>query len=168
MSSSFVKEAFRGQNRFLLRIAIIAALGGFLFGYDTGIISGAQLYIQRDLSTTQLEQQWIVGALLVGAIIGAAVAGWLSDRIGRRWTTFGSGCVYVGAGLLADDQRDLPGRGAQPGDEHRDGRQLGGELPGLVLLPPAGRRDRPTRDLLAVRRPRDPVVRLLRGRSAAT
>ena len=99
MPSSFVKEAFTGDNRFLLRIAIIAALGGFLFGYDTGIISGAQLYIQQDLSTTQTEQQWIVGALLVGAMVGAAGSGWLSDKIGRRWTKFTSGCVYVVGGL---------------------------------------------------------------------
>ena len=99
MAFNFVSEAFRGRNRFLLRIATIAALGGFLFGYDTGIISGAQVYIQRDLATSRLEQQWVVGSLLVGAMVGAAVSGWLSDRIGRRWTKFTSGCVYVLGGL---------------------------------------------------------------------
>ena len=99
MAFTFVSEAFKGRNRFLLRIAIIAALGGFLFGYDTGIISGAQVYIQRDLSTSQLEQQWVVGSLLVGAIVGAAVSGWLSDRIGRRRTKIISGCVYLLGGL---------------------------------------------------------------------
>ena len=86
MAFNFVGEAFRGRNRFLLRIAIIAALGGFLFGYDTGIISGAQVYIHRDLDTSLLEQQWVVGSLLVGAMVGAVVSGWLADRIGRRWT----------------------------------------------------------------------------------
>ncbi len=99
MAFTFVSEAFRGNNRFLLRIAIIAALGGFLFGYDTGIISGAQVYIHRALGTSQLAQQWIVGSLLVGAIVGAAVSGWSSDRIGRRRTKFISGCVYVVGGL---------------------------------------------------------------------
>lgn len=98
---SFASEALRGENRFLLRIAIIAALGGFLFGYDTGIISGAQLYITRELSLTSTEEQWIVGSLLIGAIVGAAGSGWLSDKIGRKWTKVLSGSIYVTGGLAS-------------------------------------------------------------------
>ena len=101
MADGFVREAFRGENRFLLRIAVIAAVGGFLFGYDTGIISGAQVYIKRDLSTSQVEQQWIVGALLVGAAVGATVSGWAADRIGRKWTKVIAGSVYVAGGLAS-------------------------------------------------------------------
>jgi MFS family permease len=93
MPDSFVREAVRGNNRFLLRIAVVAAIGGFLFGYDTGIISGAQLYITKDLHASQLEQQWLVGALLIGAVVGAALSGWLSDSIGRKWTKIGAGTV---------------------------------------------------------------------------
>jgi sugar porter (SP) family MFS transporter len=88
------------SNGFLMRIAIIAALGGFLFGYDTGVISGALLFIKKDLHASQFAQQWIVGSLLIGAVVGAVISGYLSDRIGRRWTKFGSGCVYV-IGALA-------------------------------------------------------------------
>lgn len=101
MPDSFVREAVRGSNRFLLRIAVVAAIGGFLFGYDTGIISGAQLYITKELHASQLEQQWLVGALLIGAVAGAAVSGWLSDSIGRKWTKVLAGSVYVIGGIAS-------------------------------------------------------------------
>lgn len=106
-SNGFVREAFRGKNRFLLRIAVIAALGGFLFGYDTGIISGAQVYIAKELKISQLEQQWLVGALLIGAILGAVASGWLSDRIGRKWTKVLAGAVYVVGGLASAFAPDI-------------------------------------------------------------
>ncbi len=108
MPQSFAREAFRGRNRFLLRIAVVAAVGGFLFGYDTGIISGAQIYIKRDLSTSQLEQQWIVGSLLVGAMVGAAGSAYLSDRIGRKWTKVISGSVYVIGGVSSALAQNVP------------------------------------------------------------
>jgi major inositol transporter-like SP family MFS transporter len=66
----FLREAFSGSNRFILRLALIAALGGFLFGYDTGVISGALLYIEPDLHPSGFEAQAFVGALLIGAVVG--------------------------------------------------------------------------------------------------
>ena len=96
---SFVGEIVRSQNRFLVRIAVIAAVGGFLFGYDTGIISGAQLYITEDFDLSDTAQQWLVGSLLVGAVIGAAIASFLAESIGRKWTKIWSGSVYVVGGL---------------------------------------------------------------------
>src|ERR1700744_3892529 len=96
----FLREAFKGGNRFVLRLALIAALGGFLFGYDTGVISGALLYIEPDFKPTGFEAQAFVGALLVGAVIGAAISGWAADAISRRRTTIIAGVVYV-VGALA-------------------------------------------------------------------
>ncbi len=65
-----------GQNRFLLRVA---AIWGFLFGYDTGVIGGALLYIKRDLhASSSFDQQAIVASLLVGAVVGALLAGRLA------------------------------------------------------------------------------------------
>jgi sugar porter (SP) family MFS transporter len=92
---SFLKEAFSGRNRFVLRLAIIAALGGFLFGYDTGVISGAQLFITKDLHASTFEQQAFVGALLIGAVIGAVLSGYSADALSRRRTKIISGSVYV-------------------------------------------------------------------------
>ena len=91
----FLREVVSGKNPFVVRVAIIAAIGGFLFGYDTGIIGGAVLYIKKALPTSQFEQQALVGVLLLGAVAGAAISGWTSDRIGRKWTKVGSGSIYV-------------------------------------------------------------------------
>jgi sugar porter (SP) family MFS transporter len=96
----FLREAFSGGNRFVLRLAIIAALGGFLFGYDTGVISGAQLFITKDLGASTFEQQAFVGALLIGAVIGAILSGFSADALSRRRTKIIAGIVYV-VGALA-------------------------------------------------------------------
>ena len=65
-------------------VYFFGALGGLLFGYDTGVISGAILYIQEDLGTNAFLNGLIVSSLLIGAMIGAGTAGPLSDRLGRR------------------------------------------------------------------------------------
>jgi len=77
---------------FVIIIAVIAATGGLLFGYDSGVISGALLYIKSDpvfLANGQEVmpdriQEWIVSIVLVGALIGAISSGRLSDMYGRR------------------------------------------------------------------------------------
>ncbi len=65
-------------------IAIIASLAGLLFGFDTGIISGALLFIEKDFHASVWVQEIIVGSVLVGAIIGSSGSGKLADKLGRR------------------------------------------------------------------------------------
>jgi sugar porter (SP) family MFS transporter len=90
----FIGEAIR--NRRLLGVAVIAAIGGFLFGYDTGVIGGAMLFMKKDLALkTHGQQQLTVAILLLGAVTGALISGWLADAISRRRTKMISGCVYV-------------------------------------------------------------------------
>ena len=94
-ATGFIAEVRRTGNGLLLRVCIIAAIGGLLFGYDTGVISGALLYIKEDLHAGSFEQEAIVAAVLLGAMVGAAGSGYLADRIGRRWTKVMSGTIYL-------------------------------------------------------------------------
>jgi SP family sugar:H+ symporter-like MFS transporter len=74
-------DALRSGGR---RVYFFGALGGLLFGYDTGVISGALLFIKEDFKVSPFLEGAIVAGLLLGAMIGAALAGPLSDRLGRR------------------------------------------------------------------------------------
>ena len=69
--------------RFYL-VAAVASLGGLLFGFDTGVISGALLYIKRDYALSAWMQGVVTTAVLIGAVGGAACGGTLTDRFGRK------------------------------------------------------------------------------------
>jgi sugar porter (SP) family MFS transporter len=91
-----------GIRRHVVWSAAITALGGLLFGYDTGVISGALLFIGKDfhgISSTQKEL--LTSVLLLGAMAGALLAGRIADRIGRRPTVLGTAAVFVAGVLLA-------------------------------------------------------------------
>jgi MFS transporter, SP family, sugar:H+ symporter len=91
-------EALRPSGRM---VYFFGALGGLLFGYDTGVISGALLFIPDDFKLTPFLQGAIVAALLLGAMVGAAFAGRLSDRLGRKKLIIGAAIVFTGGALLA-------------------------------------------------------------------
>lgn len=73
-----------GKRGYALMIAVAAALGGLLFGYDTSVISGAILFVRQQFALTSFETELAVSAVLAGAALGAAVAGSFGDRYGRR------------------------------------------------------------------------------------
>ena len=83
------------MRRHVAQIAAIAGLGGLLFGYDTGVIAGALLFIDPDFGLSSFESGVIVAAVPIGAVLGAALAGRLSDRFGRRAVILGSAMVFV-------------------------------------------------------------------------
>jgi sugar porter (SP) family MFS transporter len=82
-------------------IAVVAALGGLLFGYDTGVISSALLFIRQDFHLSAGGQSLVAGIVLAGAVIGASVAGGLSDRFGRRLVILATALVFVIGALIS-------------------------------------------------------------------
>src|SRR4051812_6447474 len=83
------------HNRFLIKLTVISTLGGLLFGYDTGVISGALLYMKADLNLTTFSEAVVVSSLLFpGAAFGALLGGKLADALGRK------GSLLVCAGLF--------------------------------------------------------------------
>jgi sugar porter (SP) family MFS transporter len=82
-------------------IAAVAALGGLLFGYDTGVISGALLFIRQELSLSPTLQGILVAIAPAGAAVGAAMAGSVSDRIGRRRVILGAALLFIAGAVIS-------------------------------------------------------------------
>lgn len=84
----------------------MAALGGFLFGYDTAVISGTIAQVTQLFQLDTLQQGWYVGCALVGSIVGVLFAGILSDKLGRKLTMVISAVLFstsaLGCALCAD------------------------------------------------------------------
>ncbi|MGB3355611.1 MAG: sugar porter family MFS transporter [Mycobacterium sp.] len=94
-----VQDAPAPPGRFLTKLTVIATLGGLLFGYDTGVISGALLYMKDDLQLSAFGEATVVSSLLFpGAAFGALFGGRVADRIGRKRTLLVcAGLFLVGA-----------------------------------------------------------------------
>jgi len=82
-------------------ISATAALGGLLFGYDTGVISSALLFVRAVFHLSTAGQSIVAGIVLVGAVLGAIVAGTLSDRFGRRRVILVTALAFVIGALLS-------------------------------------------------------------------
>ena len=86
-----------------------AALGGLLFGYDTGVVSGALLYLKKEFGgLSSFQQELVTSLLLVGCMVGAFVGGRVADRVGRRPTLAVTALVFVAGVLLAAFAADFP------------------------------------------------------------
>jgi sugar porter (SP) family MFS transporter len=91
----------RGISGAVFGAAVIAALGGFLFGYDTGVISAALLYLKVDFHLSQELQQIVVALLLLGAVAGVLCGGPIVDRVGRRRTLLAAAALFVAGALTS-------------------------------------------------------------------
>ncbi len=82
-------------NTFVYVAVGVAAIGGLLFGYDTGVISGAILFVAQQFSLSGTMEEIVVSSVLVGAVIGAVLGGALTDRFGRRRMIILAGVIFT-------------------------------------------------------------------------
>lgn len=91
-----MKNETKADVKDFIYVAVgVAALGGLLFGYDTGVISGAILFIKTQFSLSSAMEEIVVSAVLVGAVIGAVIGGALTDRFGRRGLIIVAGIIFT-------------------------------------------------------------------------
>ena len=88
------------RTGFVYLAAAFAALGGLLFGYDTGVISGAVIFIKRDFALATFPQELVVSVVLAGAAVGALTGGRLADRFGRRLTLVATSIIFIAGAIL--------------------------------------------------------------------
>ncbi|KAI9124128.1 hypothetical protein K1719_005428 [Acacia pycnantha] len=89
------------RNKFAIACATLASMTSILLGYDIGVMSGAIIYIRRDLHITDVQVEVLMGIINLYALIGSFLAGRTSDWIGRRYTiVLAGGIFFVGAVLM--------------------------------------------------------------------
>lgn len=100
MSAALVYPSHTRRHFWLYVIAIVASLGGLLSGFDTGVISGALLFINETWPLSSLAKGWVVSSALVGAVIGAAANGILADVYGRKKVIIATAIIFAIGSVL--------------------------------------------------------------------
>ncbi|MDR9455920.1 MAG: sugar porter family MFS transporter [Salegentibacter sp.] len=93
------------SKSYLILTTIVSALGGLLFGYDTGVINGSQYYFSQYFDLDAVMKGWVVGSALLGCFVGAIIAGPISNFMGRKYSLILSSILFSlsawGSGLPA-------------------------------------------------------------------
>jgi len=95
-----MKNEPRSEVKPFVYVAVgVAAIGGLLFGYDTGVISGAILFVKNQFSLSATLEEVVVSSVLVGAVLGAAIGGALTNRFGRRKMIILAGIIFTASAI---------------------------------------------------------------------
>ena len=96
MTDHVITESRKTDNDKKIRlITLVSTIGGLCFGYDTGVISGALIFMKNDLGLTPLQEGLVTSFLLFGAAIGSVGGGWPSDRQGRRKNILWVAVIFI-------------------------------------------------------------------------
>ena len=91
----------KGSLQFVVFATAVTAIGGFLFGYDTAVINGANSYLKAHLGLTPTQEGLAGASAILGCIPGAMCAGFLSDKFGRKKLLFLCALLYAVSGVLS-------------------------------------------------------------------
>jgi sugar porter (SP) family MFS transporter len=83
------------STSFVYLVSIVAALGGLLFGFDTAVINGALVFLKRDFALTDFQTEIAASSILFGCILGASIAGPLTDWLGRKWILASAAALFL-------------------------------------------------------------------------
>lgn len=94
-SIAIAKSPDKPKKSYLFLVSFVAAMGGFLFGFDTAVISGTISYVTNDFNLNPVSEGWFVSCALLGCIIGVSISGKLSDAYGRKIVMIISAILFL-------------------------------------------------------------------------
>ncbi|MDU1027436.1 MAG: MFS transporter, partial [Leclercia adecarboxylata] len=97
--STFMPRALRDTRRMNMFVSVSAAVAGLLFGLDIGVIAGALPFITDHFTLSNRLQEWVVSSMMLGAAVGALFNGWLSFRLGRKYSLMVGAILFVAGSL---------------------------------------------------------------------
>lgn len=107
MIQTAVKQTAPSTSGFVMKVSVVAALGGLLFGYDTAVISGAIGFLQARFELSPAMVGWAASSAIWGCVFGAMFAGYVSDAIGRKKTLVITAILFFVSSVAAAFPRDL-------------------------------------------------------------
>ncbi len=89
------------SHRSIVLFTIAASMGGFLYGYDTAIVSGTIGFLKTHFQLNPKLTGWAVASMVIGGMFGSAMAGFIGDRYGRKWSLIGCAVLFIASAILA-------------------------------------------------------------------
>jgi SP family arabinose:H+ symporter-like MFS transporter len=99
MTDTISHMEVKKSSTYLYLVCLVAALGGFLFGFDTAVISGTVSLVKSDFGLSAVSEGWFVSCALLGCIIGVSFSGKLSDKYGRKIVLILSAVLFLASAL---------------------------------------------------------------------
>jgi SP family arabinose:H+ symporter-like MFS transporter len=91
----------RGSVQYLTLVCVVASLAGLLFGFDTAVISGTVERVREQFTLNELMEGWFTSSALIGCVLGAAIAGTLGDRFGRKPVLMTSALFFLASAIYS-------------------------------------------------------------------